>query len=105
MVKAPSSVQSLAKVLCTLAAIAGGCTQSAAPVPPKATPVPSKPTPVSTKDSEWAGPRERMVEQQLAARGIRNKRVLAAMGRVPRHEFVPEDIRPAAYDDRALPIG
>jgi protein-L-isoaspartate(D-aspartate) O-methyltransferase len=46
-----------------------------------------------------------MVEGQLRARGIRDRRVLEAMERVPRHEFVPIDQVPAAYEDRALPIG
>jgi protein-L-isoaspartate(D-aspartate) O-methyltransferase len=46
-----------------------------------------------------------MVERQLAARGIRDERVLAAMGRVERHRFVPETIREEAYEDSPLPIG
>jgi protein-L-isoaspartate(D-aspartate) O-methyltransferase len=46
-----------------------------------------------------------MVEYQLRRRGIFDKRVLAAMGAVPREEFVPEDRRRRAYDDSALPIG
>ncbi len=46
-----------------------------------------------------------MVEQQLRARGIRDERVLEAMAKVPRHEFVPDDLKMAAYEDRALPIG
>jgi protein-L-isoaspartate(D-aspartate) O-methyltransferase len=46
-----------------------------------------------------------MVRVQLAARGIRDERVLAAFAEVPRHEFVPADIRDLAYDDEALPIG
>ena len=46
-----------------------------------------------------------MVREQLAARGIRDKRVLEAMGRVPRHELVPEGAREEAYDDEPLPIG
>jgi protein-L-isoaspartate(D-aspartate) O-methyltransferase len=46
-----------------------------------------------------------MVEQQLIARGIRDKRVLDAMARVPRELFVPEELRGRAYDDVALPIG
>jgi len=49
--------------------------------------------------------RESMVRHQIAARGVEDSRVLAAMRRVPRHEFVPENLRPAAYDDRPLPIG
>jgi protein-L-isoaspartate(D-aspartate) O-methyltransferase len=46
-----------------------------------------------------------MVSRQLQARGIKDKRVLAAMGKVPREEFVPEQQRPFAYEDRPLPIG
>ena len=46
-----------------------------------------------------------MVTEQLAARGIRDERVLNAMRIVPRHLFVPESQRPAAYDDTPLPIG
>jgi protein-L-isoaspartate(D-aspartate) O-methyltransferase len=49
--------------------------------------------------------RERMVRTQLAERGIREVRVLAAIGRVPRHEFVPETLRQEAYEDHPLPIG
>src|SRR5277367_467499 len=49
--------------------------------------------------------RERMVRSQLAERGIRDARVLAAMGAVPRHEFVPEPLRRDAYEDHPLPIG
>jgi protein-L-isoaspartate(D-aspartate) O-methyltransferase len=46
-----------------------------------------------------------MVDKQLRARGITDERVLAAMGRVPRELFVPEDFRARAHDDAALPIG
>ena len=49
--------------------------------------------------------RERMVETQIRARDITNTAVLQAMGRVPRHLFVPDDVRPFAYEDRPLPIG
>jgi protein-L-isoaspartate(D-aspartate) O-methyltransferase len=49
--------------------------------------------------------RERMVRTQLAERGIREVRVLDAMSRVPRHEFVPETLRQEAYEDHPLPIG
>jgi protein-L-isoaspartate(D-aspartate) O-methyltransferase len=41
----------------------------------------------------------------LRRRGIADARVLAAMAAVPREQFVPEDLRSRAYDDRALPIG
>lgn len=46
-----------------------------------------------------------MVNEQLAKRDIRNDRVLEAMRSVPRHEFVPENLRALAYEDRPLPIG
>lgn len=49
--------------------------------------------------------REDMVSSQVRARGIHDERVLAAMVRVPRHEFVPADLRSQAYEDHPLPIG
>ena len=49
--------------------------------------------------------RERMVETQIRAREVKDPAVLRAMARVQRHLFVPEDVRPYAYDDRPLPIG
>ncbi len=49
--------------------------------------------------------RQRMVQGQLYARGIRDRAVLKAFGRVPRHCFVPEKVRPQAYADHPLPIG
>ncbi len=48
--------------------------------------------------------KQRMIDQHLRARGISDERVLAAMQRVPREDFVPEALRPHAYDDRALPV-
>jgi len=49
--------------------------------------------------------RLRMVETQLRERGIKDERVLAAMTRVPRHEFTPEAFRDQAYADHPSPIG
>jgi protein-L-isoaspartate(D-aspartate) O-methyltransferase len=49
--------------------------------------------------------RERMVADQLRARGITDPRVLTAMGRVPRHRFVEEALAGRAYGDYPLPIG
>ncbi|MGH9531928.1 MAG: protein-L-isoaspartate O-methyltransferase family protein, partial [Terriglobales bacterium] len=46
-----------------------------------------------------------MVVVQLRDRGIRDERVLAAMERVPRHEFVPPERVADAYGDHPLPIG
>jgi protein-L-isoaspartate(D-aspartate) O-methyltransferase len=64
---------------------------------------PVEPTAVST---DWAAAaRERMVEEQIAARGIEDERVLAAMSKVPRHEFIPGEGRDHAYEDHPVPIG
>jgi protein-L-isoaspartate(D-aspartate) O-methyltransferase len=49
--------------------------------------------------------RERMVAEQLVARGIRDERVLAAFRKVPREAFVPPDLADFAYEDNPLPIG
>jgi protein-L-isoaspartate(D-aspartate) O-methyltransferase len=46
-----------------------------------------------------------MVERQLRRRHVDDERVLAAMARVPRELFLPEELRDRAYDDAALPIG
>jgi protein-L-isoaspartate(D-aspartate) O-methyltransferase len=46
-----------------------------------------------------------MVASQLRDRGIRDERVLQAMATVPRHEFVPPEVRDQAYEDHPLPIG
>ena len=53
----------------------------------------------------YAAERRKMVERQLARRGISDARVLAAMRRVPRDRFVPADLAEFAYDDNPLPIG
>ena len=49
--------------------------------------------------------RSEMVDRQIAARGIRDPRVLEAMRAVPRHLFVSPAEADSAYDDRPLPIG
>lgn len=53
----------------------------------------------------YADLRERLVAEQIEARGVRDPRVLTAMRSVPRELFVPEQLRDEAYDDMALPIG
>ena len=53
----------------------------------------------------FAADREHMVAEQIAARDVRDPRVLAAMRAVPRHLFVPPDLQRQAYLDRPLPIG
>ena len=59
------------------------------------------------KDRDFTLARKRMVHEQLTGpgRGIKDERVLTAMHTVPRHEFVPMEHRPSAYDDQPLPIG
>jgi protein-L-isoaspartate(D-aspartate) O-methyltransferase len=79
-----SAIQ-LAVAALAVAAVAGG------PDPPGA--------------AERAEERQRMVEMQIARRGITDERVLDAMRAVPRHAFVPEKQRPHAYGDYPLAIG
>jgi protein-L-isoaspartate(D-aspartate) O-methyltransferase len=54
---------------------------------------------------ELAGRREAMVEEQIRARGVKNERVIEAMRQVPRHLFVPPELRALAYEDKPLGIG
>lgn len=56
-------------------------------------------------DEETLMARLQMVAEQIVGRGIRDTRVIEAMRDIPRHVFVPEDQRPFAYVDGALPIG
>ncbi|MDZ7372514.1 MAG: protein-L-isoaspartate(D-aspartate) O-methyltransferase [candidate division KSB1 bacterium] len=58
-----------------------------------------------THEDPYTVLRRRMVDEQIAARGVRDPRVLEAMLTVPRHEFVPSNLRDSAYDDTPLPIG
>ena len=62
-------------------------------------------TAFSAPNPDWEGQRNRMVRTQLEERGIRDPAVLKAMREVPRHRFVPEMYRYAAYEDRPLSIG
>ena len=55
--------------------------------------------------SDFAAQRQQMVERQLMTRGINDQRVLAAMAKVPREEFVTQEARSASYEDGPLPIG
>jgi len=54
---------------------------------------------------QLAQQRARMVEEQLRARGIRDERVLGALGRVPRERFIAPEYVKDAYADRPVPIG
>ena len=58
-----------------------------------------------TEPREFALERHQMVERQIERRGLHEPRLLTAFENVPRHLFVPKELRYAAYDDCALPIG
>ena len=62
------------------------------------------PAPGRDENTVFARRRQAMVAGQLASRDIRDKRVLEAMGRVPRHLFIPPESRELAYEDFPLPI-
>ncbi|MFQ6039681.1 MAG: protein-L-isoaspartate(D-aspartate) O-methyltransferase [Candidatus Poribacteria bacterium] len=53
----------------------------------------------------YVSQREKMVDRQIKARGVKDKAVLTAMRKTPRHLFVPPDMLNSAYDDSPLPIG
>jgi protein-L-isoaspartate(D-aspartate) O-methyltransferase len=54
---------------------------------------------------DFAAERERMVKEQIVMRGVVDERVLTAMRRVPREEFVPAEFRNQSYADGPVPIG
>ncbi len=68
-------------------------------------PKPKEGPEVSVRDDATAAARARMVETQIAARGVRDPRVLAAMRKVPRHLFIGPAERARAYEDQPVPIG
>src|SRR5262245_21094148 len=61
--------------------------------------------PAQTSTREFGPERERMVKEQIAMRGVSDERVLKAMRKVPREQFVPEELRDRSYTDGPLPIG
>jgi protein-L-isoaspartate(D-aspartate) O-methyltransferase len=61
--------------------------------------------PQAQSQDRFSAQRRRMVDRDLRGRGISDPRVLAAMQAVPRHLFVPENLRSRAYEDYPLPIG
>lgn len=79
----PSFLRALALVLLALVALTG----------------------VAEAADRFTEQRREMVEEQIRLRGVSDTAVLAAMERVPRHLFVPQPQRPAAYADTPLPIG
>ncbi len=91
----------------TLAALLAACVSKPSPSAhrPDATMVPVTTAPVHEAPVDFAALRARMVDTQIAARGIDDARVLAAMRKVPRHEFVPAALAAHAYEDHAMSIG
>jgi len=60
---------------------------------------------MADSQDDFVTQRDLMVEVQIRARGVNDEKVLAAMRQVPRHLFVPEELRSFAYGDEPLPIG
>ena len=58
-----------------------------------------------TQLADFGAERDRMVKEQIVMRGVVEERVLGAMRKVPREEFVPAEFRAESYTDRPLPIG
>jgi protein-L-isoaspartate(D-aspartate) O-methyltransferase len=84
---------------------AGG-TPEAGPTPAATGPAPTaSAAAAATEDPALAEERRHMVDTQIRARGVSDAAVLAAMESVPRHLFVPDDVRGSAYGDHPLPIG
>ncbi|MFH1799754.1 MAG: protein-L-isoaspartate(D-aspartate) O-methyltransferase [Candidatus Omnitrophota bacterium] len=63
------------------------------------------PRPVLAEENAFVLARQKMVDEQIALRGVHDERTLNAMRKVPRHLFVPASLRSAAYLDQPLPIG
>jgi protein-L-isoaspartate(D-aspartate) O-methyltransferase len=59
----------------------------------------------SDPKGDFKAMREKMVENQIRARGVKDPRVLSALAKVERHRFVPEKYLDSAYSDQPLPIG
>ncbi|HLE15390.1 MAG TPA: protein-L-isoaspartate(D-aspartate) O-methyltransferase [Anaerolineales bacterium] len=86
-------------LLCAIAIPLAGCSGPGA----EQAPIPTK---KSTNESDATiQARERMVEDQIEARGVTDPAVLEAMQKVPRHQFVPDAYLDSAYADHPLPIG
>jgi protein-L-isoaspartate(D-aspartate) O-methyltransferase len=75
------------------------------PEPQLIPPSPYSVNAVSQNQQDYRRSRERMVQEQLVDRGIKDPRVLQAMGKLPRHFFVESALAGRAYDDEPLPIG
>jgi protein-L-isoaspartate(D-aspartate) O-methyltransferase len=76
-----------------------------AATPGNSTATPSQEPPSAQRVDPMTMRRRMMVERQIEGRDVRDRRVLDAVRKVPRHEFVPPELLDAAYDDSPLPIG
>jgi protein-L-isoaspartate(D-aspartate) O-methyltransferase len=92
-----------------LTVVLGALLLGCGPAPTPAGPDSSQPAGPTATPAQPADPyteqRLRMVDRQIAARGVHNQGVLEAMRRIPRHLFVPADYTGQAYVDHPLPIG
>ena len=84
-----------------LLAVAVALNASCGPAPPAQ----ANASTLSRQQMDFERARHQMVEEQIEARGVTDPRVLEAMQRVPRHEYVPAEYQARAYSDRPLPIG
>lgn len=81
---------------------------SLAAIEPTAETLPTQlsiPTSASTEEDDYVRAREELVRVGIVGYGITDEDVIEVMGRVKRHEFVPEDLRDLAYANHAIPIG
>jgi protein-L-isoaspartate(D-aspartate) O-methyltransferase len=79
---------------------AGKPTESGTRTPPSEFALPLK-----GEAAQFTEARRKMIQRDLAGRDIKDETVLRAMGKIPRHEFVPDEIRDTAYADHPFPIG
>ncbi len=96
-------VVALESAACTRREVQAPVPQDTHAVPARQTPA-TPPAPREALFAERSDERARLV-RRVAEGGVTDPRVLAAMGRVPRHHFVPEAVRSEAYLDQPLPIG
>jgi len=81
-------------ILCAVFCLGGGCLKNE-----------DTNTDPQKGQTDFKTMRDQMVKNQIENRGVRDESVLAAMRKVPRHKFVPENLQYSAYDDTPLPIG
>jgi protein-L-isoaspartate(D-aspartate) O-methyltransferase len=90
-----------AALVVAVLACRGEKSQPPPPSPPRE-PVAEAPLPAA---DTYEAARNKMVDDTIANRGVKDPRVIAAMRKVKRHELVPPELRPRAYEDNPLPIG